>query len=259
MKLRNLLALLAVLTSAAHGLALARDVPAHIARAFADSSRPDAERALDVARKPAALLAFTGVSKGDKVVDLMPGGGYFSRLFSSAVGEAGKVIALQPLEMDKAAPEGLPKLHALAKSPGHANVSVVLESINALALPETVDLVWTSMNYHDLHVPFMRVADIAHVNDAIFAMLKPGGLFVVMDHAAAPSTGASQSDALHRIDPQAARKEILAAGFEFVDESHVLRTPGDAHALPSFDASMRGKTDRFVYRFRKPLPKELRK
>jgi predicted methyltransferase len=247
----KLTCLLASLIFLANG-ALAQATPAPIARAVDDRDRPAADKALDAARKPAALLAFANVAEGDKVVDLMPGSGYFTRLFSSAVGKGGKVYALQPSEMDKVAPEGLRTLRALAASPGHANVTVLLAPIDALAVPEAADVVWTSQNYHDLHVPFMGVADIARVNRAIFAMLKPGGLLLVVDHAAAPSTGASRSDALHRIDPQTVRTELLAAGFEFAGESDVLRNRADDHTMAAFAPAVRGKTDRFVFKFRKP-------
>lgn len=249
----RLLSLLAALALVFHPLAFGQDISAQVARAVADPARAAADQALDAGRHPAALLAFAGVSKGDKVVDLMPGGGYFTALFSAMVGEQGKVYALQPREMDKAAPDGLQRLRALAGSPGRANVTVLLEPIDALAVPEPVQLVWTSQNYHDLHVPFMGVGDIARVNRAIFAMLAPGGVLIVVDHAAPPSSGFSQSDALHRIDPQTVRDELLAAGFEFVGESAALRNPADPHSVPVFDPSVKGKTDRFVYKFRKPV------
>lgn len=248
----KLTSLLASLVFVAHGAALAQATPAPVVRAVDDGDRPAADKALDATRKPAALLAFSNVAEGDKVVDLMPGNGYFTRLFSTAVGKGGKVYALQPSEMDKAAPDGLRALRAIAASPGHANVTVLLEPIDTLAVPEAADVVWTSQNYHDLHVPFMGVADIARVNRAIFAMLKPGGLLLVVDHAAAPSTGAGRSDLLHRIDPQTVRTELLAAGFEFAGETDVLRNPADNHAMPAFAPAMRGKTDRFVFKFRKP-------
>jgi predicted methyltransferase len=230
-----------------------REAPIHIANAIDDTDRPTADRQLDASRKPLALLDFTGISVGASVVDLMPGNGYFTRLFSKAAGSGGKVYALQPVEMDKAAPDGLRHLHRLAAQPAYGNVTVLTTPVSALAVPDQVDMVWTSTNYHDLHVPFMGMPDIASVNRAIFAMLKPGGLFVVVDHAAAPGTGFSRSDALHRIEPATVREEIVAAGFEFVDQTDALRNPADTHAIAAFDTSIRGKTDRFVYKFRKPL------
>jgi predicted methyltransferase len=227
--------------------------PVHIANAVDAQERPVADRQLDASRKPLDLLVFSGVASGDTVVDLMPGNGYFTRLFSKAVGRDGKVYALQPNEMDKAAPDGLRNLRQLAALPAFGNVKVLTMSVDTLAAPEAVDMVWTSMNYHDLHVPFMGMPDIARLNRAIFAMLKPGGVYVVVDHAAAPSTGFSQSDALHRIDPATVRREIVAAGFELVDQSDALRNGADDHTVAAFDPAMRGKTDRFVYKFRKPL------
>src|SRR5690606_27922322 len=117
--------------------------------------------------------------------------------------------------------------------------------------PEKADVIWTSQNYHDLHLPRMNV-DVAAVNRAVFAALKPGGLFVVVDHAAAPGSALETVGTLHRIDPAIVRREVEAAGFRFDGESQVLRNPSDDHAAKVFDPAIRGHTDQFVYRFRKP-------
>lgn len=224
-----------------------------VARALMDSSRPLEDRALDGARHPDALLAFAGVRPGDRVVDLMPGNGYFTRLFSTLVGPRGQVLALQPLEMDRAAPDGVRLLRLLVASAGHANVSILLQPVNAIHVTTPADLVWTSQNYHDLHAPFMGVRDVASVNRALFAMLKPGGTLIVVDHAAQDGSGARQADALHRIDPQTVRAELTAAGFVYAGASAVLRRPDDSHSEPAFAPAMKGRTDRFVYKFRKPM------
>jgi len=121
-----------------------------------------------------------------------------------------------------------------------------------LATPEPVDLVWTSQNYHDLHDSFAKPADLAQVNAAIFRALKPGGIYVVLDHAALPGSGLSATETLHRIDPATVRAEVEAAGFVYVGESDVLRNPNDPHTAKVFDPSIRGHTDQFVFKFRKP-------
>ena len=227
--------------------------PAYIAAAIADPARPADDRALDGGRKPADVLAFAGIKPGEKVVDLMPGAGYYTRVFSKIVGTKGMVYAVQPVEMDKAAPKGLQSLKGFASTPGYQNVSVLVQPIAALSLPQHVDLVWTSQNYHDLHDPFMGSPDVARFNKAIFDALKPGGVYIVLDHAAAAGSGVSRTDDLHRIDPAVVKAEVTAAGFEYLGESDALRQAGDDHSMPAFDKVMRGKTDRFIYKFRKPM------
>ncbi len=227
--------------------------PAYVAAAIADPARPVDDRSLDGARRPADALAFAGIKPGDKVVDLMPGAGYYTRVFSKIVGTKGIVYALQPAEMDKAAPKGLQSLKSFAGTPGYQNVSVLVQPIAVLSLPQQVDLVWTSQNYHDLHDPFMGSPDMARLNRAIFDALKPGGIYIVLDHAAAAGSGVSRTDDLHRIDPAVVKAEVTAAGFEYLGESDALREVGDDHSMPVFDNAMRGKTDRFIYKFRKPM------
>lgn len=227
-------------------------MPAYIVAAVADSARPLDDKAQDVNRKPGEVLAFTGIKPGDKVVDLMPGRGYYTRIFSKVVGPKGKVYALQLVEMDKAAPYGLQSLKSFAGSPDYPNVAILLQPAAAIALPERVDMIWTSQNYHDLHDPFMGSPDKVKFDKTIFDALKPGGVFLVLDHVAADGSGLSATDTLHRIDPAAVKAEVTAAGFEFVGESEALRNPADGHALSIYDKSIRGKTDKFIYMFRKP-------
>lgn len=227
-------------------------VPAYITAAVADTGRPEGDTAQDADRKPAEVLTFVGVKPGDTVVDLMPGSGYYTRLFSHIVGPNGKVIALQPVEMDKAAPKGLISLRSFAGTPPYANVTVIVQPIAALALPSRVDVVWTSQNYHDVHDPFLGSPDILQFNQAILRSLKPHGLYVVLDHRAVAGSGLAATDTLHRIDQATVRSEVVAAGFKFVRESEVLRNPQDTDTLPIFDKSIRGKTDRFMLVFQKP-------
>jgi predicted methyltransferase len=228
-------------------------LPSMIALAVADPHRPADQRALDAERKPVEVLQFADLRRGYKVVDLMPGTGYYTRLFSKIVGHNGIVYALLPTEMDKAAPKDLPSLRSFAGTPDYPNVTVLVQPIASLDIPKDVDMVWTSQNYHDLHDPFMGSPDMARLNKAIFDALKPGGTYIVLDHAAAAGTGVSKTNDLHRIDPAAVKAEVTAAGFEFVGESDVLRNPADNHTLPIFDASIKGHTDRFILKFRKPM------
>jgi predicted methyltransferase len=221
--------------------------------AVADSQRPEADRARDAARKPADCLAFAGLKVGDHVVELLPGGGYFTRIFSVAVGATGQVFAVaQPKSPSAAAdaPEPAARVQAIAADAHYGNVSVVVQRLSQPDLPRPVDLVWTSQNYHDLHnVPDL---DIAAFNKAVFDALKPGGTYIVLDHAAQAGSGARDTKTLHRIDADAVKKEVLAAGFELVAQSDLLRNPADPHTSAVFDPSIRGKTDQFLIKFRRP-------
>lgn len=226
--------------------------PSFIALAVADPNRPADERAEDVNRKPVEVLQFTGIMPGDKVVDLMPGAGYYTRLFSKIVGPKGAVYAVQPTEMDKANPSRLKSLKSFAGTADYQNVAILVQPIASLQLPKNVDLVFTSQNYHDLHDPFMGKPDMGRINKVIFNALKHGGIYIVLDHAAAAGTGTSETNTLHRIDPAVVKAEVTAAGFQFVGESDVLANPADDHTLAIFNPAIKGKTDKFIYKFRKP-------
>ena len=225
-------------------------VPAAVAAAVADTARPDADRQRDANRKPAEVVAFSGIKAGDKVADIWPGGGYFTRIFSKVVGPKGTVYALVPARPANAPPGGpdfAAAANKIAADPQYANVRV--SDLNAWP-GEKLDLAWTSLNYHDLHN--RPGADIAAFNKQVFAALKPGGVFMVIDHAAAAGSGARDISALHRIDPALVKTEVTAAGFTFEGESKVLFNPDDPHTGANRESGVQGRTDQFVYKFRKP-------
>lgn len=228
-----------------------RAVAAAVAAGVAGPARPEADRARDAARKPAEVLAFAGVRPGWRVGEYMPGGGYFTRILSGAVGPDGRVYAFQPAEIVKLAPKYLTDLQAVAAEPAHANVAVISEPTRAFGAPEPLDLVFTAQNYHDLHGRFAAPGTAEAFNAAVFRALKPGGIYLVVDHAA-PGVDTSAAAALHRIDPAKVKAEIVAAGFVYEGETAVLRNPADDPAKSVFDPAVRGGTDQFVYRFRKP-------
>jgi predicted methyltransferase len=226
-------------------------VPAYIQAAVADASRPAADKDRDVNRKPAESVAFAGVKPGDKIGELMPGGGYFTRVLSKTVGAKGVVYAMAPTPA--APPAGAaPRpnaLAALAADPAYSNVKLAgMEPTTKL--PEPVDLVWTSQNYHDF--ANRSDADLAAMNKMVFDALKPGGVYLVIDHAAAPGTGKTTTRTLHRIDPEAVKKDLTAAGFVFDSESKLLQNPADPHTANVHDGTIKGTTDQFVLKFRKP-------
>jgi predicted methyltransferase len=226
-------------------------LPPYVAAALSDPSRPAADMVRDKDRHPGEVLAFAGVRPGAKVADLIPGGGYFTRIFSKAVGPRGRVYAYVPDELTKLAKRE-PAVNAIARDPAFSNVTVILNTLPNFSAPEKLDLVFTAQNYHDMHDKFMGPADLSVVNRQIFRALKPGGVFLVIDHSAEPGSGLRDTETLHRIDSAVVKSEVTAAGFIFEGESRVLRDAGDSRKANVFDPSIRGKTDQFVYKFRKP-------
>ncbi|MBO9582465.1 MAG: class I SAM-dependent methyltransferase [Sphingobium sp.] len=226
-------------------------VPAPISAAVAAADRPQADKDRDAARKPGELLAFAGVKPGDKVADFWPGGGYFTRLFSKAVGANGKVYSVVPSEMLTRFPQAGNGVKAIAAEPGYKNVQELEVPAAAFAVPEPVDLVWTSENYHDVYGGF-GVDAAAKLAAGVFKALKPGGVFIVSDHVALAGSGEAAPKTLHRIDPALVKAQAAAAGFVLEGESKLIANPADPHDKGVFDPSIRGKTDQFVLKFRKP-------
>jgi predicted methyltransferase len=233
--------------------ARAADTQSAIAAAVADGGRPDADVQRDVLRKPVQTLAFAGVKPGDSVGELLPGAGYYTRLLSKLVGPTGHVYALAPPRPTDASPETpdfAARVKAIAADPRYANVSVVLEPLTDVVFPKPLDLVWTSQNYHDFHnVPHL---DLPALNRQVFDALKPGGVYLILDHAAAPGSADRDTSTLHRIDPETVKKEVLAAGFVLEASSDLLHSAQDPHTANVFDSGIRGKTDQFILKFRKP-------
>ena len=227
---------------------------AAISAAIADPARPEGDRARDADRKPAETLAFAGVKPGDKVADYAAGGGYFTRLFASAVSPSGHVYAVVPSALFQYPNivKGIGDIENYAVD--HPNVTVSFGAALAeVRFPERLDLFWISQNYHDLHDKFMGPVDIRAFNRAVFDALKPGGCYVVLDHAAAAGAPADVTETLHRIDASTVRHEVEAAGFKFDGQSNALTNAADPHTASVFDASIRGHTDQFILKFRKPL------
>ena len=214
-----------------------------------------ADKSNDARRKVAQVMAFAEVKPGQKVVELIPGSGYFTRVFSAIVGPQGHVYTVWPNEYAKEDADDVAGSQKLASDPHYANVSVLTQPANQLSAPEPVDLVFTSQNYHDYPDKFMGKVDPAVLNKQVFDALKPGGLWVIIDHVAPAGSGMADTDTLHRIDPAIVKKQVEAAGFVFDGESNALRNPADPHTIKVFDKSIRGHTDQFIYRFRKPAAK----
>ena len=225
------------------------DVSAALSAAVADSSRPDSDTTRDGERKPEQTLAFSGIKPGDQVAD----SGYFTRLFSSVVGSRGHVYAVEPTAFFKFEHfvKGVAELQGFAVA--HPNVTVTTAAaLEGLRFPEKLDLFWISRNYHDLHDKFMGPVDTAAFNKAVYEALKPGGFYVVLDHSAAPGAAADVTETLHRIESSTVHREVEAVGFKFDSESSILANPADPRTAKVFDQTIRGHTDQFILKFRKP-------
>jgi predicted methyltransferase len=227
-------------------------VPGYVATAVANPDRPAADRQRDSARKPAEVIAFSQMRPGSTVADLIPREGYYDRIFAGVVGSAGHVYGFYPTELRNILKkEPLPR-NGGTPDPKFPNFTALVAPANDFAPPVPVDVVWLSDNYHDFHDPFFAPANIAKINAAVFKALKPGGIYLILDHAAEKGSGLRDTNTLHRIDEAAVESEVEAAGFQLVGESDVLRNPADDHTKTIFDPSIRGRTDQFALRFRKP-------
>ena len=225
--------------------------PDLIASAIADPARPEGDRTRDVVRKPAESLQFSGLKPGEAVADFNAGSGYFTRLFSDVVGNRGHVYAIEPVEIQQYIAKSTAELRNYAA--GHPNITVSVQTaLDSLHLPRKLDLFWISQNYHDLHNKYFGPLDMAVFNKAVFNALKPGGSYVVLDHAAAPGAPPDVTQTLHRIDPATVRHEVEAAGFVFENESGILANPADPRTIGVFDKSIQGRTDQFILKFRRP-------
>jgi predicted methyltransferase len=202
--------------------------------------------------KLSELSQFARVDADSTVIDVWPGDGDWSRLFSNIVGPKGRVYSFVPAELAHFKSDPVGRMRALAQEPGRENVEVI--SSDLVALPDnsqSVDVVWLHLFYHDLHTALIQARGATPVgfNRAVYERLKPGGFYVIVDHVAASGTGTSHAESLHRIEPAAVREEVEAAGFVLDAESTVVANKDDPHSIKVFDPSIKGETDRFAYRF----------
>jgi len=219
------------------------------AAVLAEPSRPADDRARDAARHTAETLAFARVRPSQKVADMIIGGGYFTRVFAAAVGPAGRVTAWQPAEFiafQASYGESLTAVDALA------NVDGIRSPMFTPDFPMGLDLVFTAQNYHDLHLNIAPADTASRVNTAVFRALKPGGLYVIIDHHAVAGAPLTAADTLHRIDIEAVKREVTAAGFVLDGESDLLANAADPRTASVFDPVIRGRTSQFMLRFQKP-------
>jgi predicted methyltransferase len=230
-------------------------VPNYVSAAIADKHRPDAEVSRDVNRHPGELIQFAGIKPGMTVVDLLPGIGsaaYFTRIFSGVVGPKGKVYAYFGTQYDTRLKErGIDPDNQGRTFSDYPNVTALHTPLVQFKTPEAVDLIWTSDNYHDMHNKSYDT-NVSQVNAAIFTALKPGGIYLVVDHRAQKGAGTAVTETLHRMDEDLAKKEIEAAGFKLVGESDLLQNPSDDDSKRVFEEGEHDHTDQFILKFQKP-------
>ena len=220
-----------------------------VQRALADPARAD-QAGDDARRAAAAAVAFSGVKAGDVVVDYLPGAGYWSRIFAGVVGPRGQVYAAWPARAGQS--DRAKTAVATLAARGVSNLVAQIQPGDLPSSPRPADLFWTVQNYHDIPNRGAGEPAVRSFNAAVFALLKKGGTYVVIDHADAPGTDMKNTGTTHRIDAAAVRRQVETAGFRFVGESRVLRNPEDDHSKNVFDPAIRGRTDQFVLKFRKP-------
>ena len=248
MRLSSLLLSVAVISANLGTVAaFAQKAPNYVSAAIADSKRPQADKDADSYRAPAASVTFAQVKPGDHVLELLGIGGYYTRILSKVVGPKGHIYTTIPPALQDN-PKFAATEKAIAADPDYSNVTVEVQATGTPSAPVPVDIVWTSDNYHDLHNKGpVGAEDIDAFNKAVFAALKPGGVFFVIDHMGAPGTGITQTGTLHRIDPQAVKDEVQKAGFVFDGESHALHRESE-----DFTTHSTFKDEQFIFRFRKP-------
>jgi predicted methyltransferase len=221
--------------------------------AIADPRRPNDQVKLDATRRPAASVLFSEAKAGDRIADVMSGNGYFTRILSQVVGPTGHVYAYIPTEqIAHCSPQEIAGTQAIARDSSYRNVTLLVGSLTDFRLPKELDLIWMSQSYHDLHDSFLGPANVAVLNKTIFDALKPGGVFLVIDHVAEAGSGLRDTETLHRIDPIRMKSEIEAAGFVLESQSDALRNADDDHKLAIFSPNIRGRTDQVLFRFRRP-------
>lgn len=236
-------------------------VPAYIKAAVDDPTRPDSDRMRDADRHPAAVLTFAGIKPGMKIGELMPSGSYYTRLLCRVVGDSGHVTGvnfkfhMQPRPAGAGAggggrAGGPPRARPAPAPIGCNNVDTSSSDASSFSLPSDLDVVWTTENYHDMHNPALGSPDMKQLDMTVFNALKPGGEFIIEDHAAAAGHGTSDTNTLHRIDPATVRQEVESVGFKFAGQSKVNANPSDDHTQRVF--ALHDKTDRFLFKFRKP-------
>ena len=219
-----------------------------ISQAVADPARPASYRAADEFRKPAETLAFSGVRPGMVVGEFYPAGGYFTRMLSDVVGAQGHIYAVENARWNDSVRDDRAML---AEGKGK-NVTLDVQPFGSVKFPKPLDIAWVTQNYHDLKIQQYGNVDTVAFDRAVYAALKPGGIFFVLDHQGWPGMTPTDIAKVHRVDKAQVIQEVTSAGFQLAGEAKFLNRPSDDHHLPIFDKKVRGHTDQFALKFVKP-------
>ena len=244
------------IVSAALMLATAAEggTPAYLDNAVAAPGRPADAVKLDTGRKPAEVLAFLGLKPGMAAADIMTGSGYWAEIMANAVGPKGKVTAFEPSQFFADPKEQEVWKALIERRPDIEFVRYPFEAFSAGG--RRFDVVMISLNYHDLYWESAKYgiprSEPQTFLKELFAAVKPGGVVGIIDHAGPAGDTRAIVDKLHRIDPATVKADFAAAGFTLEAQSPLLANPADDHSKLVFDPAVRGKTDRFLFRFRKP-------
>lgn len=254
MRISHIIAMAAAGALAMVPAAAAFAEPADVSAAVASPARSEANVALDELRKPAELLAFLGLEQGMRVIDMFGANRYWAEIMAPAVGPYGSVTVWQPRQFLN--DERRAQFAEFAQR--QPNVALLTTPFEAPVIGTDVyDFMIMNLDYHDVYWESEERKILRMDPDrwlaGLFAAMKPGAIVGIIDHAASPGgdTRAVAGD-LHRIDPAIVRADFARAGFVLEAESDLLRNPADDHTLGVFNPSIRGKTDRFVFRFKKP-------
>ena len=219
-----------------------------IQRAVNDPARPAAYRKADPLRKPPETLVFSGVRPGMTVGEFYPAGGYFTRMLSDVVGPSGHIYTIENDRWQDSVKDD----RAMLAEGKWKNVSLEVKPFGTVNFPKPLDLAWVTQNYHDLKIAEYGQVDMAAFNKAVFAALKPGGTYFILDHQANPGITTAEIAKLHRVEKATVIAEVTAAGFKLAGEGRFLNRPGDDHTKSIFDKAIQGKTDQYALKFVKP-------
>lgn len=224
------------------------DLSDSIKKAVMNSDRPEKDMARDKDRKPAEVMKFSGIKPGDIVADIGSAGGYYTRILSDLVGSEGHVYGFNGNEFARIFKNGNPT-DPIAEA--RENVSSIMGTFNDPNFPEVLDAAIVVLIYHDTHLTYLNI-DSVSMNQSIYDALKPGGTYLVIDHSAEPGSGLRDVESLHRIDQEIVLKEVESVGFRLVDESDILKNSDDNLDTMVMLPNVKGKSDRFIYKFIKP-------
>jgi predicted methyltransferase len=219
-----------------------------IEKAVSDTARPAAFRAADPLRMPTETLAFSGVRPGMTVGEFYPGGGYFTRMLSDVVGPSGHVYAIENAGWNDSVNDD----KAMLAEGKWKNVSLEVRPFGTVSFPKPLDLAWVTQNYHDLKIAKYGTVDTLAFDRAVYAAMKPGGIFFILDHQGPAGMSEPEIARMHRINRDDVIREVTSAGFRLAAEGSFLHRPADDHTKPIFDPAIRGHTDQYALRFVKP-------